>query len=200
MTKPLQSRSWGAVAAKLNRLIVAGQDEAQTLRTAARIVGGAERRERLQHQALRRAVFQSDLSAAVVALGGVPAQTGSFHAQLGALARGLRRLLAGPHQGDAYAACARAAEKTSNAYARVLRSSLPSNVRFGLERELSELEWDRDELRRLRFGARPAASPVETNPAPGMKLRSPSSSERNDELALGAWSNEGGAAAFASGR
>jgi uncharacterized protein (TIGR02284 family) len=201
MTKLLQQgRSSSALAAKLNRLIVADQDESRTLRTAARIVGGTERRQRLLHQALRRAVFQRDLGAAVVAMGGVPAKAGSLRAMLSGLASGLRRFLAGPHQGDAYASCARACEKTSNAYARVLHSNLPAGVRFGLERELAELEWDCNELRRLRFGARPAASPLVTTAASGVVPRPPSSSESNDELALETWTDEGGAVAFASGR
>lgn len=188
-----------ALRAALNRLIVAGRDEALALDTAARIVQGAERRRRLLHQALRRVVFQHDLSAAVVALGGVPAKSASNRARLSGLARAIRRLLAGPHEGDAYATCARATEKTSGAYARVLRSKLPADVRFGIEREFSEIEWDRSELRRLRFGARPSASPIRSaGPEDDLVSRARLRLERSDELALETWSDEGGASRSAT--
>jgi uncharacterized protein (TIGR02284 family) len=187
--------------AALNRLIIACRDEALALDTAARIVQGAERRRRLSHQALRRVVFQRDLSAAVVGLGGRPVTTASYRARVASLARAVRRLLAGPHQGDAYAACARATAKTGAAYTRVLRSKLPADVRFGIERELSEIEWDRDELSRLRFGARPAASPaasVERDEELAWRARL--RLERSDELALETWSDEGGAGRSAMAR
>jgi uncharacterized protein (TIGR02284 family) len=183
-----------AVRAALNRLIVAGRDEALALDTAARIVQEADRRRRLLHQALRRVVFQHDLGAAVVALGGTPAKAASYRARIGDLARAIRRLLAGPHEGDAYATCARATENTSGVYARVLRTQLPADVRFGIEREFSEIEWDRRELGRLRFGARPTASPVRSlEPEDDLASRARVRLERSDDLALGTWSDEGGA-------
>lgn len=183
-----------AVRAALNRLIVAGRDEALALDAAARVVRGAERRRRLLHQALRRVVFQHDLSAAVVALGGVPARAASHRARVRGLAQALRRLLSGPHEGDVYAACARAAEKTSRVYARVLRTKLPADVRFGIEREFSEIEWDRNELGRLRYGARPTASAIESaRPEDESASRARLRLERSDDLALETWGNEGGA-------
>ncbi|HKY36784.1 MAG TPA: hypothetical protein VJN18_12635 [Polyangiaceae bacterium] len=189
-----KSKSAPVLRAALNRLIVAGRDEALALDTAARIVQGTERRRRLLHQALRRVVFQHDLSAAVVALGGTPAKAASYRARIGGLARAIRRLLAGPHEGDAYATCARATEKTSGVYARVLRTQLPANVRFGIEREFSEIEWDRRELGRLRFGARPTASPIRSpEPEEDLESRARLRLERSDDLALGTWSDEGGA-------
>jgi uncharacterized protein (TIGR02284 family) len=193
MPNQTQNSSAGAVRAALNRLIVAGRDEALALDTAARIVQGTEHRRRLLHQALRRVVFQHDLGAAVVALGGTPAKAASYRARVGDLARAIRRLLAGPHEGDAYATCARATEKTCSAYARVLRSKLPADVRFGIERELSEIECDRRELGRLRFGARPTASPTrDAGPEDDLASRARLRLERSDELALETWSDEGG--------
>jgi len=148
-----------ALRVALNRLIVAGHDESLALNEAARTVAGGERRARLLHQALRRVDFRRDLSATVVELGGAPASASSYRARLSGLRRALHRLLAGPHQGDAYAACARATEKTTDAYARVLRSTMTADIRGRLEHELTEIDWDGRELRRLRWGARPSTDP-----------------------------------------
>lgn len=140
----------------LNRLIVAGWDEILALEDAIQVVPAADRRGSLPEKAARRRVFRQDLSAAVVALGGVPANGASLTARGRAWARDLRRLLAGPHGGDAYAACSRAAENAADQYTRVLRSGLPDDVRFGIERQHAEVELDSRELRRLRWGAGPA--------------------------------------------
>ena len=181
------------VRAALTRLIVAACDDALALGAAALVVDDAERRGRLLHQARRRAVFQRDLSVAVASLGGVPVKAGSYRAALSRLARAVRRFLAGPHEGDAYAACARAAEKSSAAYATALRSTLPVDVRFGIERQFSETEWDRHELWRLRFGARPAAAPISGEPESDVASRSLPRLESSDRLAIQTWSDEGGA-------
>lgn len=152
-----------AVARRLNRLIVAGWDEIVACAAAARIVQGTEARERLLQQAARRGVFRHDLSAAAGALGALPASGASLSAKISAGARGLRGLLAGPHQGDAYAACARATEKTASEYVRALGSHLPADIRFGIEQEYSEVEFDCRELRRLRWGARQAPTTSKTS-------------------------------------
>lgn len=140
----------------LNRLIVAGWGEVLALEEAIRIVPVADRSGNLPEKAARRRVFRQDLSAAVVALGGVPANGASVTARSRSWARSLRRLVAGPHEGDAYAACARAAECATSEYTRVLRSGLPNDVRFGVERQHAEIDLDCRELRRLRWGASPA--------------------------------------------
>lgn len=141
---------------RLNRLIVAGYAEVMTLSAAARIVESKEGSLRLTRRAQRRGVFRQHLDDAVVTLGGVPAKRAAWSAFAAAWARGLRRLLAGVHEGDAYAACARATERTTSEYARALERALPSDVRLGLEREQAEIQLDGRELRRLRWGAAPA--------------------------------------------
>ncbi|HET7539603.1 MAG TPA: hypothetical protein VFK05_07020 [Polyangiaceae bacterium] len=178
----------------LNRLVVADLDEGLVLGAAAVVVQGSEARRRLLHQVLRRRVFEGDLSKAITALGGRPIRKGSYRAKVTAVAQRIRQILVGGHEGDAYAACARATEKTSAAYTRALRLELPADVRFGLEQELFEIQCDRLELGRLRFGARPASSPVGgKRPENGEAFDAPLYSARNDEDALEAWSNEGGA-------
>lgn len=161
-----QTQSPRNVRSALNRLIIADRDEGLALDAAARVVRGAERRQRLLQQALRRSVFQRDLGAAITGLGGVPAESASYRAKIGSAARRIRQVLTGPHEGDAYASCARAAERTSVAYSRALRSTLPPDVRFGVQRAFSEIEWDCAELRRLRFGARLATLPVRSGELP----------------------------------
>ncbi len=148
---------------------------------AVRIIGRGERSARLVQQSRRRVIFQRDLSAGVVALGGVPATSPSYGARLSYLVWGVRRLLTGPHVGDAYAACAKAAEKTERKYAAALRTGLPGDARFGIERQYVEIELDRKELRRLRWGA-------SLSPLPGPALESAG----GDERALDVWSDDGG--------
>jgi uncharacterized protein (TIGR02284 family) len=135
----------------LNRLIIAGWGELLAFNEAARSVFNPDAQRRLHEKAERRRLFGRELSTALVALGGVPAKHASLRARGLALARGFRRLLIGPHQGDAYAVCADAAELSSKEYSRALRASLPDDVRFGIERQHAEVELDCRELRRLRW-------------------------------------------------
>ena len=182
-----------AIRSALNRLIIAGRNEIITLEEAARVVDGAERRSRLRQQAKRRAIFRRDLALALNALGGVPAQHASGMARLAVGARRIRRLLMGPHDGDAYALCARATERTATAYAKALKLTLPADVRFGVESQYDEIEWDRGELRRLRWGASLSPLPggrAETKPE---RLDAASRNELADERALEDWSEDGGA-------
>ena len=177
----------------LNRLVVADLDEGLVLGAAALVVKGSEARRRLLQQELRHGVFEGDLSKAITALGGRPIRKGSYRAKVMAAARLIRQMLVGGHEGDAYAACARATEKTNAAYTRALRLELPADVRFGVEQELIEIQRDCLELGRLRFGARPASPVGSARPENGKAFDAPLHSARDDEGALGAWSNEGGA-------
>lgn len=137
---------------RLNRLIVAGWGESLTLAEALR-VGPAPSEQRFLERLLgSRTTFRSELGSAVVACGGVPAQGASMGAHCLAWGRSVRRLLSGPHGGDAFAACASAAERTAAAYVRVLGSYLPAQVRSGVERQRAEVELDGGNLRRLRWG------------------------------------------------
>jgi signal transduction histidine kinase len=94
-------------------------------------------------------------------------------------------VLTGAHSGDVYAACSRAAGKTLHAYAVALHIGLPSDVRFGLERQYREIEFDYKELRRLRWGATPR-DVVET---PDTVTTPPPSSDHD---ALESWDDDGG--------
>jgi uncharacterized protein (TIGR02284 family) len=137
----------------LNRLVVACRDEVMALDAAALMARDSECMAQLQQQSRRRAAFRRDLSAGVLALGGVPAKTASYRARLSSALRSLRGFLSVPHQGEAYAACARAAEKTTLAYSTALCLDLPNDVRFSVECQQMEVEFDHRELKRLRWGA-----------------------------------------------
>lgn len=162
------------------------------LAAGARVVRSAERRGRLCAQVERRAIFQLDLTAAVTALGGVPARHAAGAARLAAGARRVHQLLMGPHEGDAYAACARATETTANAYAKALSLRLPSDVRFGVERQNAEVEWDCGELRRLRWGGTlaPLPGPSVDGQTEGAQASAPN--DLDSARALEVWSEEGG--------
>lgn len=179
-----------AVCSALNRLIVAGRGEIMALVAAARIVDDAERHARLRQQVERRLTFQRDLTAAVSTLGGVPAMYAAGGAMLAARARRVRELMIGPHDGDAYAVCARATERTETAYSKALKLRLPADVAFGLERQSTEIEWDRRELRRLRWGA--SLSPLPERSLDQETGRWNAPSELEDARALEVWSEEGG--------
>jgi hypothetical protein len=140
----------------LNRLIVAGCGEIVALDEAVGIMADPDRQSDLRQKADLRRVFQRDLSRAVVALGGVPAKGASLRARGLAWGRSLRRLVTGPHGGDAYAACALAAETASGQYSGVLRLSLSADLRLDVERQLVDVNLDWADLRRMRWGASPA--------------------------------------------
>jgi len=137
----------------LNRLLVACRDEAMALDLAVLRMQRPERRERLAEQLRRRTVFRDDLGAAIVALGGVPVQRPSYRAKLRSIFASFEETpLVWPHVGTAYRACARSVERTARAYARALALDLPEGVRYGLERQYEEIEYDRKELRWLYCG------------------------------------------------
>ena len=187
------SNSTRSLGSALNRIMLACRDEVIPLDSAARLMEGSERKLRLLRQSQRRTVFLRDLGAAVIALGGVPASGASSRARLLGELRGIRALLAGYHSGDAYAACARATENTASAYFAALQSELPADIRFGLERQYAEIEVDRGELRRLRWGASPTAmagdraKQLEDKSVPATTLPGD-----GDDRALGTWGDEGG--------
>lgn len=187
-----------AVCEALNRLIRAGLGEIITLEAGAGIVDGTDRRARLREQIQRRVVFQRDLTAAVTALGGVPATHATGGARLAAGARRIRHLMIGPHEGDAYATCARATEKAATAYAQALKRQLPADVRFGIERQYAEVEWDHGELRRLRWGASLTPLPRGSLPMGPECPDANGANESPDDRALGVWSEEGGGGAGGS--
>ena len=180
------------VRSALNRLIVAGWSEIVALEAASRIVDGAERRAALREQIRRRVIFRHDLAAAVTALGGVPAQHAPVAPRVAAAARRLRELAIGPHAGDAYAVCARATERAASAYAEALTLELPPDVMFGVERQQAEIEWDRRELRRLRWGAAVTLPPDRGLAVRGEDREESARREVADERAIEVWSNEGG--------
>jgi uncharacterized protein (TIGR02284 family) len=154
----MMTKSARTVSRALNRLSIACQNEVTALEPAARRMGG-ERGARLRLQSARRATFVQDLAKGVIALGGVPALGPSYGARMSAALRRVRELATGPHQGNHYIACEHAAEKTANAYARVLRSKLPGDVQFGVERQFAEVEFDRKEMHWLVFGGEPNEAP-----------------------------------------
>lgn len=153
---------------RLNRLIVAGWGESLALAEAQRVLPEPDEQRRLARLLERRRTFRLELGKAVVACGGVPAQRASIAAHCLAWARSLRRLVSGPHGGDAYAACARAVERSADAYVRVLGSSLPDEVRSSVERQQAEVELDGGHLRRLRWGA-PTRLPSDASEAGGLQ-------------------------------
>jgi hypothetical protein len=182
-----------AVWRGLNRLIVAGWDECLVFDEAIRLVaqpGQGSLRQKVE----RRRVFRRDLSAAVATLGGVSARGGSPGARCRAWLRGGLRLLTGPHEGDAYSVCFRAAENAAAEYSRVLGLGLPADVRFGVERQYAEVTLDCQELRRRRWGASAGPATVrDADPGSQAAVASPSRVEPRDAQALDTWNNEGGA-------
>jgi hypothetical protein len=140
-----------ATRAVLNRLLLACRSEERALgRAASGFLG--ERRARLRLQEARRLTFQDDLCAGIIALGGRPKTGRSFSARLLAAVGGIRERISGARTENAYAACARATERTERAYAKALRVALPTDVHFGVERQHAEVDFDRKELRWLRHG------------------------------------------------
>jgi hypothetical protein len=179
------------VCSALNRLAVACFDEEAALLGDAISVEG-ERGRRLRVQASRRKVFRSDLGAGVMAFGGVPVRAGSYGVTLAGALRSIRRFFVGARRGDVCARSAQAVERTARAYSTALELALPSDVRFGLERQCVEIEFDRRELRWLRWGGSlgplPASSAQEALGQPPLAA----DREADHERALGRWGDDGG--------
>jgi hypothetical protein len=177
-----------SVVSALHRLAVACLQEEATLALDGAALGG-ERGERLREQAGRRRVFRQDLAVGISVLGGTPIQRLSLLSRLGALLRHLPTLWFGPRRGAAYARSALAVERTARAYERVLASDLPAAARFGLERQQEEIDYDRKELRWLRYGG-------SLGPLPGPRIRrspgGPSDPSAGNDLSLQVWRDDGG--------
>jgi hypothetical protein len=173
--------------AVLNRLLIACRNEEGALGRAASALSG-ERRARLRQQASRRLTFQGDLCAGIVALGGRPETGRSPSARLLAAVSAVREGIFTARAGavSPYAACARATERTERAYAKALRVELPTDVRFGVERQHVEIAFDRKELRWLRHGGSLGRTPGTSIP---LRVRD---AAQEDEHALQIWAEDGG--------
>jgi len=182
MSKSMSKTAINTGRRALNRLIVACLNEIAALNAAVNVIHRGPGASRLQRQSHRRGVFRQDLVAGVVALRGVPARKTSMLANLRSSMRDLKGLLSGPHEGDAYEACARTTARSARAYSAALALDLPSDMRFGVERQYAEIESDREELRRMRWGAKPSAFPG----------RSVENDTESDRLALASWRDDGG--------
>jgi hypothetical protein len=155
----------------LNRLIVASWGESLTLDEAMRVTHDTDQRRSLDQLLDQRRAFRRTLGDAVVAGGDLPARGASFGARCLSWARSLRRLASGAHGGDAYAACARAMERSRSEYDGVLHLKLPLDMRRSVEGQRVHVELDAGRLRRLRWGENePTASDAGDPP------RAPSSS------------------------
>jgi hypothetical protein len=170
----------------LNHIVAACRGEELAIARALCVLGGAARKDELRRQSARRVTFRGDISAAIRSLGGAPALQAGYGALSSSALWRMRWFVAGPHAGDAYAACARAAERTSRAYFTLLERELPSDVRFGLASQFAEVEADREELRRLRWGA----SPMQMLPSSTFEHSAPALA--TDQRASDVWNDDGG--------
>jgi uncharacterized protein (TIGR02284 family) len=139
-----------AACARMNRLVVACRDDARAMGRAASAVADPEPRKRLLEQSRQRRGFVEALSLEVTALGGTPAAYGSVIAFLGASVGALRDVVAGSHEGDAYAKCARASLHTEKEYARAAGVALPARARDLVASQSRGVTESSAELGRLR--------------------------------------------------
>jgi hypothetical protein len=117
-----------------------------------RVTHDTDQRRSLDQLLDQRRAFRRTLGDAVVAGGDLPARGASFGARCLSWARSLRRLAIRAHGGDAYAACARAMERSRSEYDGVLRLKLPLDMRRSVEGQRVHVELDAGRLRRLRWG------------------------------------------------
>jgi hypothetical protein len=180
-TPPAKATS-KVVRSALNQLVVACRDEELALEAAATAVLGTERRLSLQRQSRRRVLLRRDLGRAVVALGGVPPNTGSRGARLFLAMWRTLGLVVHRLPGEDYDACARATDNTARAFSNALSLELPPNVRRTLAPRKIEVDSDRQEIRRLRRGGGPTS----------LTLAAPDARRDNDRRALETWGDDGG--------
>lgn len=143
----------------LDSLISAVNDELLVLESSERIVESSLLRDRLRQQARRRRGARTDLSSALAGLGGSPSSNAGWRVRLAHAVRSIARVLAGAHQGDILAACARATAKTERSYWNALNEVLPPNIRSFVEPQYQQTSVDLATLRRLRWGGRDTVGP-----------------------------------------
>jgi uncharacterized protein (TIGR02284 family) len=137
----------------LNRLIVACNDDIHAQTSAAAVVSGSGKRDRLNDSARRRETFVDELVELVRAGGGRPTQEGAtFGESLRGSFRQLRALVIGHNTGDAYGWCTQVGGSTCAAYERALAGSLPDGARETVRRQYEEIAADGEEFNLQRFG------------------------------------------------
>ena len=136
----------------LNRLIVACSDNIHALTTAAAVVSGSGRRDRLNDSARRRETFVDELSELVRAGGGRPSRDGTIGESLRGTYRQLRALVIGHNSGDAYGWCHHVGAATEESYVRALADRLADGERDIVLRQYEEIAGDGEQLNRQRFG------------------------------------------------
>jgi uncharacterized protein (TIGR02284 family) len=141
----------------LNRLIVACSDDMHAQTSAASVVSGNGRRDRLNDSARRRETFVDELSELVRAAGGEPARSGTLGESLRGTFRQVRALVIGHNSGDAYAWCHQVGAATAESYEKALAGQLPKNARAVVLRQYEEIAADGDEFKRQRAGGSASA-------------------------------------------
>ena len=134
----------------MNRLIVACKEDILAEKDAIRAVHDPAVADHLRLQAQQRSTFVDELHHAIVTLGGRPATEASALSWGRSILRHLRALVGGWHEGDGYAGMVHAEERTAKVYLDALSGWLPDDARFGVKRQLTLIEADLDEARRLR--------------------------------------------------
>jgi len=152
MDRELDNIGRGARRARrtLNGLITACQEDILADEDAIRAVRDRRLGDELHHRAHQRAEFVGDLRRAVIALGGRPATEASGLAWTRSILRHVRAFVAGWHEGDAYAAVASAEGRTAAVYRDALAGPLPDDARFGVKRQLAQIETDLADALRMR--------------------------------------------------
>lgn len=136
----------------LNRLIVACRDDMHAQTSAASVVSGTVRRDRLNDSARRRETFVDELSELVRTAGGQPARDGTFGESMRGTFRQLRALVIGNHTGDAYGWCKHVGADTAESYERALEGRLPDGARDVVLRQYAEITADGEEFKRRASG------------------------------------------------
>lgn len=136
----------------LNRLIVACSDDIHAQTTAAAVVSGSWRRDRLNDSARRRETFVDELSELVRSAGGRPAHDGTIGESVRGGFRQLRALVVGHNSGDAYGWCHQVGAMTAESYVRALAGHLPDGARDVVLRQYEEIAADGEAFKRQRFG------------------------------------------------
>lgn len=136
----------------LNRLIVACSDGIHAQTTAAAVVSGNEKRDRLNDSARRRETFVDELSELVRAGGDRPAREGTTGEIVRGAFRQLRSLVVGHNTGDAYAWCQQVEAGTAASYEKALAGRLSDGAREIVERQYVEIAADGEEFKRRRSG------------------------------------------------
>ena len=144
-----KSDSVDALASTLNQLVQSCRDGEQGFRVAAEGVDDPNLQHLFESYAQQRGEFAAELEQEVERLGQKPAEGGHLTAALHRGWTSIRAVVTGRDEGAIISECERGEDIAVRSYQEALSTSLPTDLRALVERQLMKIQEAHDQVRSL---------------------------------------------------